>query len=208
MGVDGSPGSRAWSFLACLGVRLRGVLRAPCNATPLDVAFRLLNDVGTPNANISPLNTRPAVLLSTLRWQPHGWPRMTRGQDGSLTPMMVCLLQSCRAARGDQREAAPRRKRRGLWVCICPLSLLIGKSSERPAAVPGAGCVRGGGKSFAGLKRFSGAHPGRRGPFWNMGQKGKRAGARHPIRPLHLHTSFASTKFGKSSNTHLFLRVR
>ena len=31
------------------------------------------------------------VPLSTLRWQPHGWPRMTRGQDGSLCLSCVTL---------------------------------------------------------------------------------------------------------------------
>jgi hypothetical protein len=61
-------------------------------------------------------------------------------------------------------------------LCICPLSFLIGDSSERPAAVQGARVVRGGGKSFPLLKRFSVAHPGRRGPFWNMARKGKGAG--------------------------------
>jgi hypothetical protein len=31
------------------------------------------------------------VPLSTLRWQPYGWPRMTRGQDGSLCLSCVTL---------------------------------------------------------------------------------------------------------------------
>jgi hypothetical protein len=43
--------------------------------------------------------------------------------------------------RADQREAAESRKLRRF--CICPLSLLIGKSSERPGAVKGAPILRG-----------------------------------------------------------------
>ena len=81
-----------------------------------------------------------------------------------------------RQVEADQREAAGRAHSRWFCVCICPLSLLIGNSSERPAAVQGARGVRGGGKSFPLLKRFSVAHPGRRGPFWNMARKGKGAG--------------------------------
>jgi hypothetical protein len=50
-------------------------------------------------------------------------------------------------------------------LCIGPLSRLIGKSSERPGAGKGARFVRGGGKSFPGLKRFCGANACRRGPF-------------------------------------------
>src|SRR5450755_552062 len=60
-------------------------------------------------------------------------------------------------------------------LCICPLSLLIEKSVERPGAGKGARFVRGGGESFPGLKRFSAAHPCRRGPFCNMEKKGKGA---------------------------------
>src|SRR5579862_3833725 len=59
---------------------------------------------------------------------------------------------------------------------MCPLSLITDRFSERPGAVKGARFVRGGGKSFLVLKRFSGAHPLRRGPFRNIGQKGKGAG--------------------------------
>jgi len=45
----------------------------------------------------------------------------------------------------------------GFGLCICPLSLLIGRFSERPGAVQGARDVCGGGESIAGLKRFSAA---------------------------------------------------
>src|SRR5262245_57393220 len=69
-------------------------------------------------------------------------------------------------------------------LCLNPLSLVMGKSSERPGAVKGGRFVRGGGKSFPVLKRFSGAHPGRRGPFWKLGRKGKRAGGLRGASPL------------------------
>jgi hypothetical protein len=61
-------------------------------------------------------------------------------------------------------------------LCIGPLSLVISKFSERPAAVQGARSGRGGGEFFPVLKKFSGAHPGRRGAFWNLEEKGKGAG--------------------------------
>src|SRR5881397_3743638 len=74
----------------------------------------------------------------------------------------------------DQREVtADYQGGLGLTL-IGPLSLLSGKSSERPGAGKGARFVRGGGKSFPGLKRFCGADPCRRGPFWNMDVKGRR----------------------------------
>jgi hypothetical protein len=84
----------------------------------------------------------------------------------------------------------PALRRTPAWscLCICPLSLLMVGSSERPAAVQGARGLRGGGESFLLLKRFSTAHPGRRGPFCNIGRKGKgahsqaRGGTRHPHR--------------------------
>src|SRR5881409_2322766 len=66
---------------------------------------------------------------------------------------------------------------------IGPLSLLSGKSSERPGAGKGARFVRGGGKSFPGLKRFCGADPCRRGPFWNMDVKGRGASAVFIVAP-------------------------
>ena len=44
----------------------------------------LLNSVSTPVSIISQLNTLPACAPVTLRWRPHGPPRMTRGQGGSL----------------------------------------------------------------------------------------------------------------------------
>ena len=72
-------------------------------------------------------------------------------------PMILCTPTFC----PDQREAGPRCRESAL--CICSLSLLTGKSSERPAAVKGARVLRGE------------ANPGRRGPFWNMGVKGKGA---------------------------------
>jgi len=75
----------------------------------------------------------------------------------------------------DRREAADQLQR--ALLCIGLLSLLTGNFSERPGAVQGAWFVRGGGESFPVLKRFSGAHPGRRGPFWNIDWKGKEAGS-------------------------------
>src|SRR5437762_6094423 len=59
----------------------------------------------------------------------------------------------------DQREAEYSLKLGWFCLCIGPLSLVPVKSSERPAAVKGARFLRGGGKSFPVLKRFSGAHP-------------------------------------------------
>jgi hypothetical protein len=59
----------------------------------------MLNDVGTPVAIISQLHTRLHVPLSTLRWQPHGWPRMTRDQDGSLPLLLSCMTLSFTTAR-------------------------------------------------------------------------------------------------------------
>jgi hypothetical protein len=50
------------------------------------------NDVGTLVAIISQLNTQPTCALSTLRHQPCDWPRMTRGQDGSL--LLSCMTLS------------------------------------------------------------------------------------------------------------------
>ena len=47
-------------------------------------------------------------------------------------------------------------------LCIGLLSLLRGKSSERPGAGKGARFVCGGGKSFPGLKRFCAADPSMR----------------------------------------------
>jgi hypothetical protein len=52
-------------------------------------------------------------------------------------------------------------------LSIRPLSLLMVKSSERPGAVQGARFLRGA------------ANPGRRGPFWNIGRKGKGARRTH-----------------------------
>ena len=56
----GSPGSRAWSFHTCLGLRLRGVLRMLAIAHPSVLPSAMRNDVGTPVAIISQLNTQPA----------------------------------------------------------------------------------------------------------------------------------------------------
>jgi hypothetical protein len=66
------------------------------------------------------------------------------------------LLSSSGPTDGRQHRAANGE---GFCLCICPLSLLIAKFSERPAAVKGARVVRGGRKSFPGLKRFSAADP-------------------------------------------------
>jgi len=142
-----------------------------------------------------------------------------------VSPMMVCLLQSWDAARG--RPSGGRPRPRALHLPAFPY---LSESSERPGAVQGARFVRGGGKSFPVLKRFSGANPGRRGPFWNIRQKGKRAGgpggaplagcgaaprlpyrallARHKDYRAPHQAASASTKLGKSSNTHLFFSVR
>ena len=48
---------------------------------------------------------------------------------------------NCAQLEADQREAVASRKNS---LCICPLSLLIGNSSERPGAVKGAPVLRGG----------------------------------------------------------------
>jgi hypothetical protein len=73
------------------GLRLRGVQRMLAITHPPVLPSAMLNGVGTPVAIISQLNTLPALPLSTLRWQPYGWPRMTRGQDGSLRLSCVTL---------------------------------------------------------------------------------------------------------------------
>ncbi len=55
-GVDGgSPGSLAWSFHACLGLRLRRVLRMLATAHPSVLPSAMRNNVGTPVAIISQL---------------------------------------------------------------------------------------------------------------------------------------------------------
>ena len=74
------------------GLRLRGVRRVLALTHPLVLPSAMLNDVGTPVAIISQLDTLPALPLSTLRWQPRGWPCMTRGQDGSLR--LSCMTLS------------------------------------------------------------------------------------------------------------------
>jgi len=66
------------------GLRLRGVQRILAVTHPPVLPSTMRNDVRTPVAIISQLYTLPALPLSTLRWQPYGWPRMTRVQDGSL----------------------------------------------------------------------------------------------------------------------------
>jgi hypothetical protein len=60
-------------------------------AQPPVLPSAMPNDVGTPVAIISQLHTLPALLLSTLRWQPCGCPRMTRGRDGSLRLSFMTL---------------------------------------------------------------------------------------------------------------------
>jgi hypothetical protein len=73
------------------GLRLRGARRMLAIAHPSVLPSAMLNDVGTPVAIISQLNTLPALPLSTLRWQPCGWPRMTPGQDDSLNLSCITL---------------------------------------------------------------------------------------------------------------------
>ena len=86
--------------------------------------------------------------------------------------MILCTPTFC----PDQREAGPRCRESAL--CICSLSLLMEESSERPGAVQGAPVLRGE------------ANPGRRGPFWNMGVKGKGA------RQHHVQAQVAATRTG------------
>ena len=59
------------------------------------------------------------------------------------------------------------------WLCICPLSLLIGRSSERPAAVQGARIVRGGGKIFSGFEKIFRSAPLRARTVLEHGDEGK-----------------------------------
>ena len=56
----GSPGSHAWSFHACLGLRLRSALRTLARTHPQMLPSAMRNDVGTPVAIISQLNALPA----------------------------------------------------------------------------------------------------------------------------------------------------
>src|SRR5215467_9109581 len=77
----------------------------------------------------------------------------------AFSPMMVCLLQVV-AQLGPTGGRWSRKQALHL-----PAFPYLSPSLERPGAVQGARFVRGEGKSFAGLKRFSAAPPGRRGPF-------------------------------------------
>jgi len=58
-GVDGVSGSRAWSFPACLGSQTARSPRGTRVIAPSMWPSALLNGVGTPNTNISQLDTRP-----------------------------------------------------------------------------------------------------------------------------------------------------
>jgi hypothetical protein len=62
-------------------------------AHPQVLPSAMLNDVGTPVAIISQLNTRPACApCQRFDGMPCGWSRMTRGQDGSL--LLSCMTLS------------------------------------------------------------------------------------------------------------------
>src|SRR6266849_2982187 len=88
----GSPGSCAWSFHTCLGSQ---TARSPADAGEWRIRRCCLPPCGTTSALRSRLfrSSIPSlhVPLSTLRRQPCGSPRMTRGQDGSLLLSCVTL---------------------------------------------------------------------------------------------------------------------
>jgi hypothetical protein len=83
--LAGPPGSRAWSFHACGGLRPRRV-RAMLALAHLSVLPSARGDgVGTPGfQEFRGSIPRLHVPLSTLRAQPYDCPRMTRGRCGSL----------------------------------------------------------------------------------------------------------------------------
>src|SRR5437660_993144 len=85
--------------------------------------------------------------------------------------MTGCLR--CRPKGGGSKL----RTENGFGFAFAPFPFSRARFSERPGAGKGARFLRGGGKSFPGLKRVCGADPWRRGPFWNMDVKGKGASA-------------------------------
>ena len=83
--ATGSPGSRAWSFSACLGSltpRGRAALALSCTA----LWPSMLSDaVGSPKHAISELNTQPTdTPVQTLQRRRYCRPRMARCRGGSL----------------------------------------------------------------------------------------------------------------------------
>ncbi len=93
------------------------------------------------------------------------------------------LLSSSGPTSGRAHKATNQER---FGLCICRLSLVIGKSSERPGAVQGARFVRGA------------ANPGRRGPFWNLERKGKAAGVSGGV---------PTTEIGAAPRAHTTARV-
>src|SRR5206468_12979878 len=85
--------------------------------------------------------------------------------------MTGCLR--CRPKGGGSKL----RTENGFGFAFAPFPFSRARFSERPGAGKGARFLRGGGKSFPGLKRVCGADAWRRGPFWNMDVKGKGASA-------------------------------
>jgi hypothetical protein len=75
---------------------------------PGHVAFHLMHGVGTQNKTLSRLNGWPMRPLSTLRRDPRGPLRMTRGRCGSLLLHREGLAPStpCRSPGASQNESA------------------------------------------------------------------------------------------------------
>src|SRR3977135_2299634 len=74
---------------------------------PERVAFRHLHGVGTQNRNLSRLNGWPMRPLSTLRRNPRGQLRMTRGRCGSLLlhRKRLALSTPCRSPGASQMSS-------------------------------------------------------------------------------------------------------
>src|SRR6266446_4960236 len=88
-----------------------------CDDAPGCVAFRQMHGVGTQNRNLSRLNGWPMRPLSTLRRNPRGQLRMTRGRYGSLLPhrKRLALSTPCRSPGASQMfSALPPRTEVGL----------------------------------------------------------------------------------------------
>src|SRR5215471_5559166 len=89
----GSPGSRAWSFPACLGSQTARGSQDARGFASLDIAFRLVERRRHPEykyfAAQYPACRCPCQRFDGMSYHP---PRMTRGQDGSL--LLSCMTLS------------------------------------------------------------------------------------------------------------------
>src|SRR5262245_46441157 len=122
----GFPGSRAWSFHTCQGPQTARSPPGACDDAPSVWPSAMLNDVGTPVAIISQLNTRPACApvsasMAAVRLATHdsgpGWIGLSRrtqqpaslGNENSFGGLFQNYLDAYREARFPFRVSAWKR---------------------------------------------------------------------------------------------------